>query len=102
MPHTVFCLPPLTLEPIVENAVKHGMDPDCEPLCILIRTRATDDGSEITIENNGADLKAMEPDSDGVGLSSVRKRLELMCGGTLRIRPREGGGAVATMWIPDK
>lgn len=99
-PNTQFFLPPLTLEPLVENAVKHGMDPDCDPLHILIRTRAVEDGNEITVINDGAEFKPTESDDDGVGLKSVRERLELMCGGTLRITPMDGGGAAVTLWIP--
>ena len=38
-PYTSFRLPPLTLQPIVENAVKHGVDPDLDPLTIHIQTR---------------------------------------------------------------
>ena len=52
-PFTRFRLPPLTLQPIVENAVKHGMDLDSDPLCISIRTRYTDVGTEIIVEDNG-------------------------------------------------
>jgi len=100
-PHTVFRLPPLTLEPIVENAVKHGMDPDCDPLRIRIRTRATENGSEVTVENDGADFDHMESGGDGVGLINVRERLALMCGGSLTINPRSGGGTIVTLWIPD-
>ena len=99
-PHTVFHLPPLTLEPIVENAVKHGMDPDHGPLRILIRTRAEENGSEIVVENDGADFNPEGSDGDGIGLNSVRERLALMSGGSLRVTPRDGGGAIATLWIP--
>ena len=97
---TIFSLPPLTLEPIVENAVKHGMNPDCDPLHILIRTRAMEDGHEITVINDGAELKLSETNPDGISLKNVRERLEIMCGGTLHIMPRDGGGAVVTLWIP--
>ena len=97
---TIFSLPPLTLEPIVENAVKHGMDPDCDTLHILIRTRAVEDGHEITVLNDGAEFKPVESDTDGVSLKNVCERLEMMCGGTLRITPRDGGGAAVTLWIP--
>jgi len=99
-PHTVFHLPPLTLEPIVENAVKHGMDPECDPLRIVIRTRATEDGSALSVENNGADFIPENPDGSQVGLNSVRERLKHMCGGTLTILPRQGGGTVVHLWIP--
>ena len=52
-PHKEFRVPPLTLQPIVENAVKHGMDPESAPLHISIRTRATETGSEIVVEDDG-------------------------------------------------
>ena len=99
-PDTVFSLPPLTLEPIVENAVKHGMDPDLDTLHILIRTRRADGGNEISVINDGAAFSLTETDNDGVGLKNVSERLALMCGGTLRITPREDGGAIVTLWVP--
>ena len=97
---TVFSLPPLTLEPIVENAVKHGMDPDLETMHILIRTRAVENGHEVTVINDGAALELAESDGEGVGLKNVSDRLAQMCGGSLSITPRDGGGAVVTMRIP--
>ena len=99
-PHTDFVLPPLTLQPIVENAVKHGMDPERGFLNVVIRTRAAEDGSEIIVENDGADFDAADEGSGRLGLSNTRERIRGMCGGTLSIEPRDGGGTVVRLWIP--
>ena len=101
-PHTSFFLPPLTLQPIVENAVKHGMDPEIDQMTVTIRTRKTEGGSEIIVEDDGVDFLPPDDGEEGVGLTSTRLRLERMCGGTLEISLREGGGAVATLQIPDQ
>ena len=100
-PHTDFRLPPLTLQPIVENAVKHGMDPDSEPLHVFIRTRKTDSGSEILVEDDGTGFEPANDDEPHIALSNIRQRLELMCRGKLTILPREGGGTAVRVEIPD-
>lgn len=100
-PHKEFYLPPLTLQPIVENAVKHGMDPEYAPLRIYIKTRKTDFGSEIIIEDNGPGFLPANNDSKlHIALANIQQRLEMMCGGTLKILPREGGGTVVIVFIP--
>ena len=101
-PHTRFRVPPLTLQPIVENAVKHGMDPDSAPLRICIRTRETDSGHEITVEDNGPGFaQANTDDSEPhIALANIQQRLEIMCGGTLTVMPREGGGTVVKITLP--
>ena len=101
-PHKEFRVPPLTLQPIVENAVKHGMDPESAPLRISIKTRETKAGSEIVVEDDGP---GFAPVNDGQGephiaLENIRQRLSMMCGGKLTIRPREGGGTSVTVTIP--
>ena len=99
-PHTAFRLPPLTLQPIVENAVKHGMDPEAEPLHITIRTRDTTAGSEITVLDNGPGYEAADKDTPHVALKNIRQRLELMCRGSMRIESLKGGGTAVTVTIP--
>ena len=99
-PHKEFRLPPLTLQPIVENAVKHGMDPEYAPLHISIRTRETDSGSEITVEDNGPGFAPADDCEPHIALENIRQRLEMMCGGKMTIRPREGGGTVVIVTIP--
>ena len=102
-PHTRFRVPPLTLQPIVENAVKHGMDPDSAPLRIYIRTRETDAGYEITVEDNGPGFaQANTDDSEPhIALANIQQRLEIMCGGKLTVMPREGGGTVVKVILPE-
>ena len=99
-PHTLFRLPPLTLQPIVENAVKHGMDPEAEPLHITIRTRDTAAGSEITVLDNGPGYEAADKDTPHVALKNIRQRLELMCRGSMRIESLKSGGTAVTVTIP--
>ena len=102
-PHIRFRVPPLTLQPIVENAVKHGMDPDSAPLCICIRTRETDAGHEITVEDNGPGFaQANTDDSEPhIALANIQQRLEIMCGGKLTVMPHEGGGTVVKVILPE-
>ena len=100
-PHTFFRVPPLTLQPIVENAVKHGRDPNAGPLHISIRTRKTDTGSEITIADTGCGYDPANDSEPHLALKNIRQRLELMCGGSLTITPNDGGGTTVTVTIPD-
>ena len=100
-PHKFFRVPPLTLQPIVENAIKHGRDPYAGPFHILIRTKKTDSGSEIIVADNG---RGFNPDDDSephTALKNIQQRLKMMCGGSLTITPNDGGGTVVTVVIPD-
>ena len=99
-PHTRFRLPPLTLQPIVENAVIHGRDPDSEPLRITIQTQETEAGSVILVADNGPGFEAADDNEPHTALKNIRQRLEMMCGGHMSITPREGGGTVVRVTIP--
>lgn len=107
-PHTNFRLPPLTLQPIVENAVKHGVDPELEPLYVSIHTCETPKGITVTVEDNGPgtenDIKAAPghaTDGTHTALANIRERLEMTCSGTLEITRRDGGGTVVTITVPE-
>ena len=99
--HTAFRLPPLTLQPLVENAVKYGVGRGRGPGHIVIRTRSEADAAVITVEDNGSGFDPAAAESgDHVGIRNVRERLERMCGGTLEIQSTPGSGTAVTMRIP--
>lgn len=98
--YTLFRLPPLVLQPIVENAVKHGVDPDLDPLYITVSACKGKHGAEITVTDNGPGFGEQDNDEPHMALQNIRERLEMMCKGKLEIAPREGGGTVVKVTIP--
>ena len=100
-PNTMFRLPPLTLQPIVENAVKHGMNPDAnEPLYILIKTVKTDFGDEIIVEDNGPGISNEDNGEPHLALNNIRERLSVI-GATLTITRIENSGTRVTVFLPN-
>lgn len=98
-----FRLPVLTVQPLVENAVKHGLKGKAEGGRLLIRTREVPGGFEVTVEDNGAGYDPNQLPVDGrshTGLKNVRGRLASQCHGTLEIQSRPGEGTVACIFIP--
>lgn len=101
-PHTCFRVPPLTLQPIVENAIKHGRDPYAGPFHISIRTRKTDSGSDIIVADNGRGFDSCDKgDELHIALKNIQQRLKIMCNGYLNITSGNGNGTIVTVIIPD-
>ncbi len=98
-------VPSMILQPIVENAVKHGISQRTEGGVLRIASRRDGGGVEIVVENEGpvnAHFDLDEMVSRGIGLRNVIERLEIYTGaeGRFTIEPREGGGAVVRIHIP--
>ena len=101
---TDFKLPPLTVEPLVENAVKHGVTKRRGGGRLKISTRRTDEGVLITVADTGVGFDPdtyMEDGKPHVGIRNVRQRLQNMVGGSLSITSTENG-TVAVVTIPEK
>ncbi|HER43134.1 MAG TPA: sensor histidine kinase, partial [Candidatus Eisenbacteria bacterium] len=99
-------VPSLLLQPLVENAVKHGIARRTEGGTVRISASAARGGTNITIENDGPETGPLDMASlfsKGVGLRNVAERLDIYsCGeGRIEIGPRPGGGAVVRLFIPD-
>lgn len=101
-PHTQFFVPPLTLQPIVENAVKHGMNQESAPLHVSIRTRRTDFCSEIIVEDKGPGFDPASADGKEphITLANIQQRLKIMCNGEMVTMPHEEGWTVVKVTIP--
>jgi len=100
------CLVPvLLLQPIVENAVVHGLDAGQERLTVRIEASITPDGVELVVENDGTELSGSgRTAGHGLGLSTTKARLLTAYGdrASLTLKPREGGGARVRIVLPRK
>jgi len=98
-----FLIPALTLQPIVENAVRHGIIKREEGGTITIRTDETETEAIITVIDDGVGFDANSQKNNEriyVGIENVRSRLFAMCGGTLNIHSELDTGTTAVISIP--
>ena len=102
--HTMdFLIPALTLQPIVENAVRYGVMKKENGGTVWISTQETEHAYTVTVKDDGMGFDAYAPKSDGrthIGISNVGERLRMMCGGSLNITSTLGQGTVAVISVP--
>lgn len=98
-----FQIPPLTVQPIVENAIKHGLLEHGKSGTVFLHTQRKENLIVITVTDNGAGFapEVLEK-AESVGIRNVRYRLETMMGGTLAIESETGKGTKVTIQIPQK
>lgn len=100
-PHTLFRIPPLTLQPLVENSVKYGLNIDSiEPLRVSIKTEKVEKGSVIIISDTGPGISDKDNGEPHIALNNIRERLSAI-NGTLTISPNEKEGTIVSIYIPD-
>ena len=104
--------PPFLIQTLVENAIKHGIEPKVGPANIWIRaflirvpTGGSDNEQRVQVEvvDNGVGLMAAPPTKGtGMGLRNVRERLRLIYGSeaALRIGSAPTGGVISTIQVP--
>jgi sensor histidine kinase YesM len=92
--------PPMLVQPLVENALKHGLEPRVEGGEIRIAAEDLGDRFRLVVSDTGAGL--MENTVAGVGLSNVKERLEALYGdkGRLILEDNQPSGLRVTMEIP--
>lgn len=99
-----FRIPTLTLQPLAENAVRHGVRGKISGCgSVTISSRETDEYYSITVCDDGPGFSPENTASDGrphIGLTNVRERLARVCGGRLEIESQPGHGTKVTILIP--
>jgi signal transduction histidine kinase len=92
--------PPMMLITLVENAVKHGVDPSCESVTITIRAAESEETLRVSVEDTGEGIKPKK--GGGVGLANIRDRLKALYGGAahLVIEERAPHGVIASIEVP--
>lgn len=109
-------MPSLILQPLVENALKHGLGPKPGPGHLWISAEADGDSVRLIVEDDGIGPAASEAqrngrnaavsgrhsDSQGLGLTNVAERLKTMYNdrASVKLEPREGGGCRVTVLVP--
>lgn len=98
-----FEVPALTVQPLVENAIRHGVRGRKDGL-VTVSTAWEGNAHRITVEDNGVGFdpnQTPDPEEAHIGLQNVKDRVEQMCGGTLLVESEPGKGACVTLRIPD-
>lgn len=95
-------VPNLILQPLVENAIRHGIEPRSRPGHIELHAHRRDDALLLEVCDNGSGLNTAKPTREGVGLSNTRARLRELYGQAHRFElgGRPEGGLRVEMSIP--
>jgi hypothetical protein len=95
---------PMLLQPLVENAIKHGIEPSASGGSITVCVRSEEEMLVIDVSDDGVglDKAPFNEANTGTGLANVRERLEMLygSGASLELRAREASGTRALLRIP--
>jgi hypothetical protein len=94
--------PPMMLQSMVENAIKHGLECKPEGGNLTLSAEIADNKLRVTVADTGMGFGTVPSDGTGLGLQNIRERLKLLHGGAgqLIIAPNKPSGVLATIEVP--
>jgi two-component system, LytTR family, sensor kinase len=101
-------VPSMLLQPLVENSIKHGLASKIDGGSIYLRSRLSESGLVIEVEDDGVGIAASQliestqPRGSGIGMANVSQRLEMLYGDTasMTVDSREGKGTLVRIRLP--
>ncbi len=97
---TEFKLPPLSLEPFVENAIKHGKIDETNEGYVCISSFEEAKEYRILVEDNGVGFDADSINVGRIGIKNVTERLDILCHGKVKVSSKIGEGTCVEITIP--
>ncbi|WP_158941971.1 sensor histidine kinase [Granulicella sp. S190] len=106
-------VPGMLLQPLIENSIKHGLEPRISGGTVTLRSRITDEGRlMVEVEDDGVGIAPERPEvslvsglvrpGNGIGMRNVRERMQVLYGdlATVEINSRPGRGTKVTLIMP--
>ena len=95
-------LPPMLLQPLVENAIKHGLEPKVAGGIVVVAARRDGQKLRLTVSDDGHGFSASQPEgASGLGLANLRERLESLYGaGAQMVIEDSQPGTAVTLTLP--
>ncbi|HEV7914145.1 MAG TPA: histidine kinase [Albitalea sp.] len=94
--------PPMMLQSLVENAIKHGLEPKADGGTLTVSAEIVHGKLAVTVADTGLGFGKAATAGTGIGLNNIRERLQLLYGqkATLTIAETPGGGTSVTITVP--
>jgi len=96
--------PPMMIQTLVENAIKHGLEPKAEGGSLTLKAEIVHGKLQITVADTGLGFGKAATAGTGVGLANIRERLQLLYGprATLTVAENQPSGTLVTVTVPYK
>ncbi len=94
--------PPMMLQSLVENAIKHGLEPKPDGGRLTVSAEIVHGKLAVTVADTGLGFGKAATAGTGIGLNNIRERLQLLYGGkaSLAVNENQGGGTAVTITVP--
>jgi signal transduction histidine kinase len=94
--------PPMMLQSLVENAIKHGLEPKAEGGSLTVAAEIVHGKLAVTVADTGLGFGKAATAGTGIGLANIRERLQLLYGSaaSLTVSENPGGGTRVTITVP--
>jgi signal transduction histidine kinase len=96
--------PPMMMQTLVENAIKHGLEPKAEGGSLKVKAEVVHGALAVSVADTGLGFGRAATAGTGVGLANIRERLQLLYGrkASLTVAENPGGGTLVTITVPYK